>query len=76
MAKKNNRKDMVRRITAALEHNPFSFEFVVKEKPRGIVVTWEITEEDMKLITPDETEETSRILFQSSHENDFHTSGV
>lgn len=51
MVMNQNRKLMVQRITAALEHNPFSFEFVVKEKPRGIVVTWEITEEEMKSIT-------------------------
>jgi hypothetical protein len=45
------REQMIERITGLLKTNPFSFEFQVKEKPEGIKIICEITQEEMDVLS-------------------------
>lgn len=45
------REQMIERITVLLKTNPFSFEFQVKEKPEGIKIIFEVTQEEMDVLS-------------------------
>ena len=45
------REQMIERITGLLKTNSFSFEFQVKEKPEGIKIICEVTQEEMDVLS-------------------------
>ena len=40
-------RDLFKKVAKLLRHNPFSFEIVVKKKPKGIKIIYEVTQEQM-----------------------------
>ena len=42
------RKKVLKGIMYIIEHNHVTLEIVVKKKPKGVKVIWEVTEEHMK----------------------------
>ena len=51
MAQEEQREQVIQNITGLLRTNPFSFEFKVVKKPKGIKVIIEVTQEQMDDIT-------------------------
>ena len=48
----DKRELIIQNITELLRRNEFSFEFKVVKKPKGLKVTYEVTQEEMdKIIT-------------------------
>lgn len=47
MEQEKERERIVQGITDMLRRNPFTFEFKVKKKPRGIKVIYEVTQEQL-----------------------------
>lgn len=51
MTQKEHRELAIQNITSMLRSNPFTFEFKVKKKPKGIRIIYEVTQEEMDAIT-------------------------
>lgn len=47
MTKEEQKEQLIQNIANMLRHTPFTFEFEVKEKPSGIRVIYEVTQEQM-----------------------------
>lgn len=47
MTAEEKREQVIMGITEMLHHNPFTFEFKVVKKPKGIKVIHEVTQEEM-----------------------------
>ena len=47
MTQEDKREQMVQQISSLLRTNPFSFEFKVVKKPKGIKVIQEVTQEEL-----------------------------
>lgn len=47
MTQEEQRKKAVEHIIGLIENNPFTFEFKVMKRPKGIRVIYEITQEEM-----------------------------
>ena len=47
MTQEEQREQVVQNLADMLRHNPFTFEFKVKNKPQGIKVIYEVTQEQM-----------------------------
>ena len=45
------RNKVIDDITNLLRARPFTFEFEVKENPAGIKIVWEVSQEEMDMIT-------------------------
>ena len=50
MTNDEKREQVIRTITGFLQNNPFTFEFKVVKKPKGIKVIYEVTQEEMNEI--------------------------
>ena len=57
MTQEEQREQVVQNITDMLRHNPFTFEFKVKKKPKGIKVIYEVTQEEMDALMDSKTNE-------------------
>jgi len=57
MTQEEQREQSVQIITDMLRHNPFTFEFKVKKKPKGIKVIYEVTQEEMDALMDSKTNE-------------------
>lgn len=53
MTKEEGLEQLIQNIANMLRHNHFTFEFEVKEKPSGIRVIYEVTQEQMDSILND-----------------------
>ena len=47
LEKEQEKKRVIQGITEMLKINPFTFEFKVKKKPKGIKVIYEVTQEQL-----------------------------
>ena len=50
MTQEEKRNQMIQTITGMLEYTPFTFEFKVVKKPKGIKIIYETTQEEMDAI--------------------------
>lgn len=55
MTDEEKREQTILNIAEAMRREQFTFEFVVKEKPEGIKITYEVTEEQMNEIVQEMT---------------------
>ena len=55
MTDEEKREQTILNIAEAMRREQFMFEFVVKEKPEGIKITYEVTEEQMNEIVQEMT---------------------
>jgi hypothetical protein len=51
MTEEENREQVIMSIAEMLRNNPFTFEFKVVKKPKGIKVIREVTQEEMDELT-------------------------
>ena len=51
MGQEEKEEQMIRNIADMLRHSPFTFEFKVRKKPQGIKVIYEVTQEEMDMLT-------------------------
>ena len=49
-AENNNIDEIVNELGKMMHRNPFSIEFQVKEKPQGIKIIFEVSQEEMDII--------------------------
>lgn len=61
MTTEEKREQVIQNITEMLQNNPFTFEFKVKNKPAGIKVIFEVTQEQMDKITKQVIDKSSKI---------------
>ncbi len=47
MTQEENREQVIQKLASMLRNNPFTFEFKVKKKPKGIHIIYEVTQEEM-----------------------------
>lgn len=57
MTQEEIREQAIQYVTGLLRTNPFSMEFKVVKKPKGIKVIYEVTQEEMDMITTMQKEE-------------------
>jgi len=55
------RKQVIRDVIRLLKHNPFTFEFEVKEKPKGIRIICEVTKEYLDEVMRRAEEQTTEV---------------
>ena len=55
------RQQVIESITGMLQATPFTFEFKVVKKPKGIKIIHEVTQEQMDALTQQVVERSSRI---------------
>ncbi len=55
------RHQVILTITSMLQYTPFTFEFKVVKKPKGIKIIREVTQEEMDALTQQAVERSSRI---------------
>ncbi len=55
------RQQVIETITSMLQTTPFTFEFKVVKKPKGIKIIHEVTQEQMDALTQQVVERSSRI---------------
>lgn len=55
------RQRVIESITGMLQTTPFTFEFKVVKKPKGIKIIHEVTQEEMDALTQKVVERSSRI---------------
>ena len=55
------RQKVIESITGMLQTTPFTFEFKVVKKPKGIKIIHEVTQEEMDALTRQMAERSSRI---------------
>lgn len=55
------RQKVIESITRMLQTTPFTFEFKVVKKPKGIKIIHEVTQEEMDALTQQVVERSSRI---------------
>ena len=55
------RQQVIESITGVLQTTPFTFEFKVVKKPKGIKIIHEVTQEEMDALTQQVVERSSRI---------------
>jgi len=55
------RQKVIESITGMLQTTPFTFEFKVVKKPKGIKIIHEVTQEEMDVLTQQVVERSSRI---------------
>ena len=55
------RQQVIESITGMLQTTPFTFEFKVVKKPKGIKIIHEVTQEQMDVLTRQMVERSSRI---------------
>ena len=55
------RQKVIESITGMLQTTPFTFEFKVVKKPKGIKIIHEVTQEQMDVLTQQLVERSSRI---------------
>ena len=55
------RQKVIESITGMLQTTPFTFEFKVVKKPKGIKIVHEVTQEQMDVLTRQMVERSSRI---------------
>lgn len=55
------RQKVIESITGMLQTTPFTFEFKVVKKPKGIKIIHEVTQEEMDVLTRQMVERSSRI---------------
>ena len=48
------REEFIQKLAETLRNNAFTFSFVVKKKPEGIKIIYEVTREDMDRMTKKE----------------------
>ena len=51
MTQEEMREQAIQHVAGLLRTNPFSMEFKVVKKPKGIKVIYEVTQEEMDMIT-------------------------
>ena len=56
------RQKVIESITGMLQTTPFTFEFKVVKKPKGIKIIHEVTQEEMDVLTQQVVERSSRIV--------------
>lgn len=61
MTKEIARQKVIENITGMLQTTPFTFEFKVVKKPKGIKIIHEVTQEEMDALTQQVVERSSRI---------------
>ena len=61
MTKEIARQKVIESITGMLQTTPFTFEFKVVKKPKGIKIIHEVTQEEMDALTQQVVERSSRI---------------
>lgn len=54
---RDQRKKVLKGIMDIIEHNHVTLEIVVKKKPKGVKIIWEVTEEYMKQMVEKSKEE-------------------
>ena len=54
---KDNKSLLVNRITEMLMSNGFTFEYVVRKKPKGIRIIYEVTQEELNAMVEKSKEE-------------------
>lgn len=47
---KKNREKVIQDITGLLQRNAFTFEIVVRKKPKGVKVVYEVTQEQLAMM--------------------------
>ena len=47
VSQEEQREQVIQNITGMLRRNPFTFEFKVVKKPKGIKVIYEVTQEEL-----------------------------
>lgn len=47
MTPEEQREKIIQNIAGMLRHTPFTFEFKVMKKPKGIKIVYEVTQEEM-----------------------------
>ena len=57
MIQEEMREQAIQQVSGLLRTNPFSVEFKVVKKPKGIKVIYEVTQEEMDMITAMQKEE-------------------
>lgn len=57
MIQEEMREQAIQQVAGLLRTNPFSMEFKVVKKPKGIKVIYEVTQEEMDIITTMQKEE-------------------
>ena len=55
------RQQVIESITGMLQTTPFTFEFKVVKKPKGIKIIHEVTQEEMDALTQQVVERSNRI---------------
>ncbi len=50
MTQEENREQFIQQLASALRDTPFSVEFKVKKKPKGIRIIYEVTQEEMEAV--------------------------
>lgn len=50
MNKEDKREQLIQSIAAQMRHTPFTFEFKIVEKPKGLRIVHEVTREEMDML--------------------------
>ena len=50
VSQEEQREQVIQNITGMLRRNPFTFEFKVVKKPKGIKVIYEVTKEELSAV--------------------------